>query len=87
LMEGLGTRYFVSHDTNAGQSPLLHVEYDFVPEPPVENIAVQITNGNDDAEEASSNGSVTLSSPDLEISEDPQFLGGPETVGLRFNNL
>ncbi len=51
---------------------------------PVINFSIQIENDNDDAEERNSDGSISLSSSDLEIGEDGTT---PQTVGMRFNDV
>jgi hypothetical protein len=52
---------------------------------PTINLAIQISDGDDDAEEFSGNGNINLGSSDLELVDE----GGTDnqTVGLRFNNL
>lgn len=56
----------------------------FTPQPPPGNIlTVSVSAGSDDAEQDLSSGSVSINSPDLELSYD----GLPQLIGLRFNGI
>jgi hypothetical protein len=44
-----------------------------------------VISGNDDAEE--SGGDVTLDSSDLELTDDPDYWGNDQTVGIRFQDV
>ena len=50
-------------------------------------VCVQITNGADDVEENSSNGTQYNNSTDIELVYDTFNSAGDQTVGLRFNNI
>jgi len=76
IISGSGHRTAVSYDGSSSAAPLLHVEYDGGA------IETRIDQGTDDAEEAS-DGSISLISPDLELTYD----GQNQIVGLRFNSV
>lgn len=56
----------------------------FMPPPSSTQISVRVNTGNDDAEEETSNGSMDLSSSDIELGEDGSI---PQWSGMRFTNL
>ena len=86
VITGAGKRVAKSYNGMPSVAPLLHVEYtegEFVePEPAVMTLDVGISSANDDAEERA-DGSMYLTSTDLELVED----GANQTVGLRFGRV
>ena len=80
IVEGSGHRTADAFEKAGGSTPVLHITY--AAADPVLESTVYGSNGNDDAEQAA-DGSVNLTSSDLELIDD----GGPQLVGLRFPNL
>ncbi|MCD6188230.1 MAG: VWA domain-containing protein [Desulfuromusa sp.] len=76
FINGSGHRTAVSYDGSRSAAPLLHVEY------AGGESETRIDQGTDDAEEAS-DGSISLISPDLELTYD----GTNQIVGLRFRSV
>jgi hypothetical protein len=80
IVEGSGHRTADAFEKAGGSPPVLRITYSAAD--PVLESTVYVTDGSDDAEEAD-DGSVNLTSSDLELIDD----GGPQVVGLRFSNL
>ena len=81
-----GTRKAVSDDANESISPALRIEYDESTATGCTTVAVQaqISTGNDDAEERTSDGSISFSSSDIELNQDGS---NSQIVGLRFQDI
>ncbi len=85
-ISGSGTRNGYSYNGNASKSAILYIEIDEDGGPPTptdESITVSIASGDDDVEQNSSNGYMSFSSSDLELTEDN---GSAQKVGLLFRN-
>jgi hypothetical protein len=86
VLTGNGKRVAESYNGSPAAAPLLFVEYvrpgPPEPESPIVSVDVRVSSPNDDAEERP-NGSMYLTSTDLELSEDRST----QTVGIRFAAL
>ncbi len=86
IQGGSGLREAVSYEGDTADAPVLHINYD---EDSVaanacinQTFQAQVATGSDDAEQKS-DGTMGLTSSDLELTED----GGTQIIGMRFTNV